>query len=635
MSPLATPTASSARHWARKKRPRAVITLAFITALLFGAFQGFTPLGATAKAASVPLCGTTGTAPAITHVVVVMMENLSYKQVVGSPNAPYQTSLASQCGNATSAFGATHTSAANYLGTSAGEYPTSSPKGCGSVKQCVDPSNNVYNQLSSVGDSWNAFIESMPSPCDPSSSGNYKNGHNPVIFYSDLTSAECQAGDLGVPDLTAQSGAFWNDLQNQTLPSLSWITPDEADDGEGAGTGAQNEQASDTWLQNFMTTVGQSNSYQSGNTVVLVTYDEGSGPDSTVGEDCTNESLDMPVTNNTSAHQDSCHVPLFVVNPYTPAGDSDPTFFTHYSITKTIEDIFGLPYLAGAGNATTNSLIGHFGLQLGVAPITPTVAITAPLGGASVSGTIPISGTAADPAGVTDIQISVDNGPSQTASGTTNWTSSLNTSSLSNGSHTITATATDTNGNTGSASVTISVNNPLPTSCPATPPGMTELSGNLSLETSQTGWTGTYNSNSLNTRVEPSGGSYDGSWALQIAPKAGDTGAAGVNNASPIWVPGLPGLATITGSTYTGSAYVKASTPGETVSLLIRETTLSGTGVSYHTTTMTLPDTAWHQISSVYTAQDSGDLIRYTLSVSNFANSGQNLLADCLSLQTP
>src|SRR5581483_10568463 len=55
------------------------------------------------------LCGNAGPAPsAPKHVVVVMMENHDYNEVVGSPNAPFQSSLADQCGVGTSAFGATH-----------------------------------------------------------------------------------------------------------------------------------------------------------------------------------------------------------------------------------------------------------------------------------------------------------------------------------------------------------------------------------------------------------------------------------------------------------------------------------------------------------------------------------------------
>ena len=173
------------------------------------------------------------------------------------------------------------------------------------------------------------------------------------------------------------------------------------------------------------------------------------------------------------------------------------------------------------------------------------------------------------------------------------------------------------------------------TACPATPAGATELSANLSLESSQTGWTGVYNTASVNTRVQPTDGGYDGSWALQVALKSGSTGVAGVNNANPIWVPGPPGVATTAGQVFTGSAFVRANTAGETINLLVRETTSTGTGVAYHTTPMTVGDTGWHQITSAYTAKGSGDLIRYSLYASNLANSGQNFQADCLSLHTP
>ena len=327
--------------------------------------QVTTPTSDTTPAPAAPaplsLCGNAApaTPTAIQHVIVVMLENKSYKQVVGNSSAPYQTSLTTSCGVGTAMFGATHSSAANYLAISAGEFPSASPPGCGSVTACRDTSDNLYHQLDTAGLSWKSYQESMPAACTTSSSGAYKIGHNPAIFYSNIPTAECQAKDLPVADLTAQSGVFWDDLQNQTLPNFSWVTPNLNNDGEGTGGLA----AADTWLQHFMANVQQSNSYQAGNTLVLVTYDEGTGSDSTVGEDCTNQALDMPIANNTSAHQDSCHVPFFVAYPYTTAGTADGTFFDHYSVTKTVEDLFGMPYLAHAGDAQTNSLVGHFGIS--------------------------------------------------------------------------------------------------------------------------------------------------------------------------------------------------------------------------------------------------------------------------------
>jgi PKD repeat protein len=324
-----------------------------------------------------------------------MMENESYNHVVGSPNAPFETSLAGQCGVAASNFAATHTSAANYLAASAGAYPPSSPPGCGSVRACLDPSDNLYSQLTRPGLTWGAFEEGMPTPCAPSSSGTntsahdlYSNGHNPPIFFSAISAADCRAHDLGVPDLTAQSGAFWDDLQNQTLPSFSFITPSAADDSEGPGTPAHAQQVADTWLQHFVAAVSQSASYQAGNTLVLIDYDEGTnGPDSTVNEDCTDPTLDLPIVNGVSAAHESCHVPLFVVYPYTTTGDHESTFFDTYSITRTVEQLFGLPYLAHAGDARTTSLVGSFGIPAASAQPPPPPLGTGPIPNATSSCT--------------------------------------------------------------------------------------------------------------------------------------------------------------------------------------------------------------------------------------------------------
>jgi hypothetical protein len=93
------------------------------------------------------------------------------------------------------------------------------------------------------------------------------------------------------------------------------------------------------------------------------------------------------------------------------------------------------------------------------AAVSPTVAITSPTNGATVSGTITLSGTASDPLGVNSVAVQVDAGAFSAASGTTSWSFTLDTTSLSNAAHTLTARATDSSGTTGTTSLSINVSN--------------------------------------------------------------------------------------------------------------------------------------------------------------------------------
>ena len=81
----------------------------------------------------------------------------------------------------------------------------------------------------------------------------------------------------------------------------------------------------------------------------------------------------------------------------------------------------------------------------------PTVWITSPAAGATLTGTVNVVASAQDNVSVASLQFKVDGtnrGPNLTA---LPYSYSLNTTSLSNGNHTLTATATDGAGNTASS----------------------------------------------------------------------------------------------------------------------------------------------------------------------------------------
>ena len=93
----------------------------------------------------------------------------------------------------------------------------------------------------------------------------------------------------------------------------------------------------------------------------------------------------------------------------------------------------------------------------------PTVLITSPAGGATVSGTIVVTANASDDAGIAGVTFTVDGSTIGTEDTSSPYSVSLNTATLSDGTHTLGAIARNTsNLSTTSAPVSMKVNNTAP-----------------------------------------------------------------------------------------------------------------------------------------------------------------------------
>lgn len=119
-------------------------------------------------------------------------------------------------------------------------------------------------------------------------------------------------------------------------------------------------------------------------------------------------------------------------------------------------------YIATSGSNSWNTRIGSFklaGCDAGGDAVPPTVGITSPANGASVSGSTSIQANASDNVGVTKVEFYVDGAllsTVNTAPYATNWA----TTSTTNGSHNLTARAYDAAGNVGNAAaIQVTVNN--------------------------------------------------------------------------------------------------------------------------------------------------------------------------------
>src|SRR5690349_20326259 len=118
-----------------------------------------------------------------------------------------------------------------------------------------------------------------------------------------------------------------------------------------------------------------------------------------------------------------------------------------------------------SGNNATNTGGGGSGSDT----TAPQVAITSPAAGATVSGNVNLTANATDNVAVASVQFKVDGANSGSALTAAPYSYLLNTSSLSNASHSITAVATDAAGNAAtSAAVSVTVNNSTPDTTPPT-----------------------------------------------------------------------------------------------------------------------------------------------------------------------
>ncbi len=98
----------------------------------------------------------------------------------------------------------------------------------------------------------------------------------------------------------------------------------------------------------------------------------------------------------------------------------------------------------------------------------PDVSITAPASGSTVSGSVTITASASDDVGVVGVRFLVDGAPLGAEDTSSPYSISWNTTTVANGSHTLTATARDTAGQVASSSITVNVGNGGPVVGPVT-----------------------------------------------------------------------------------------------------------------------------------------------------------------------
>jgi len=290
------------------------------------------PVASTPPAVS--LCGFKDAPPqTYKHVIWLLQENQSANEVVGSDDAPHVNGMLAQCGLASNFHNVSHPSLPNYLamtsGTVTGE---ASHSNCPPAK-CPQTQVSLFEQVQASGREWRQFAQSMDAPCSARKTEQYEPEHAVPVYYTRLGN-RCKQWDL--PLGTVSAGALRSGIDRGVLPAFMFITPDRGHESGREGS---------EWLNEWISLLVATPAYRSGDTAIFVTWDEGTGNDSQKGESCSD-----------SRHADtraypSCWVTTIVTSPYTRPGTKSSTYFTHYSLLKTTEELLGLP--EQLGNART------------------------------------------------------------------------------------------------------------------------------------------------------------------------------------------------------------------------------------------------------------------------------------------
>jgi len=156
--------------------------------------------------------------PTPDHVVVVVMENHGYPQVIGSSSAPYINSLKTGGANLTASHAITHPSQPNYLALFSGGTLGITDDSC--YTPGFSSAANLGSELIAAGRSWRSYNEGLPSQGSTvctNSATKYARKHNPWFAFSN------------VPTNTAYTLAqFPTDYT--TLLKIAFVTPNLCSD---------------------------------------------------------------------------------------------------------------------------------------------------------------------------------------------------------------------------------------------------------------------------------------------------------------------------------------------------------------------------------------------------------------------
>ena len=321
--------------------------------------------------------------PPIRHVFVIVLENKGFATTFGAGSpAPYLADTLTRAGAfLRQYYGIGHSSLDNYIAMISGLAPTLATQAdCGVYEEfrdrgtapdgqplgsgCIYPAHvqTIATQLTARQLTWAAYMEDMgANPAREAAScghpvigaadltematpaDQYAAKHNPfVYFHSIIDSASCQNNVVPLARLEA-------DLRSaDRTASFSFITPNLCHDGhdqpcvngEPGGLASAN-----AFLSHWVPMITGSRAFRDGGLLIVI-FDEAMGSDASA---CCNERSGPNVSNAGVRGPGGGRTGAVLISPFIAPGTVSDVPYNHYSMLRSIEDIFGLAHLGYAG----------------------------------------------------------------------------------------------------------------------------------------------------------------------------------------------------------------------------------------------------------------------------------------------
>lgn len=328
--------------------------------------------------------------PPIRHVFVLVLENESYQVTFGASSlAPYLAHILPKQGVLlTQYYGIGHSSLDNYIAMISGQAPNPATQGdCKSYVEftptgpidaqgqlpgsgCIYPAQvkTLADQLTRAGLSWKGYMEDMGADATreattcghvaagtydgtrkASATDEYADKHNPFVYFHSIIDdgAGCSAHVVNL-------SALASDLkQVRTTPNFAFIAPGLCHDGHDAPC-ADGEPggliSADRFLRTWVPRIVQSPAFRR-NGLLVITFDEGGDATACCGE---TGLPGGPLPGKFGPG--GGNVGAVMLSPFIVPGTVSQQPYNHYSLLRSIEDIYGLHHLGMAGASHVRSL---------------------------------------------------------------------------------------------------------------------------------------------------------------------------------------------------------------------------------------------------------------------------------------